>query len=115
MKTLKVFGWIIFIISLIWSSFLLIFYLNETIGWEPIIFAIIPITISIIGIGYFLYKVMPKHNNLIKLIIIILAIIFIVCIWPTPYKYINVDNYLFKINRITSKTSRWRGGEWHNY
>lgn len=55
-------------------------------------------------------------NNIIKLILIILVILFAVYVWPTPYR--SMPNYRgggtpFRIHRITGTGEIWmRGGGW---
>lgn len=50
-----------------------------------------------------------KINNIIKLILIILVVLFAVYVWPTPYK--NMPYYggkiPFRIQRITGKGELW--------
>ena len=50
-----------------------------------------------------------KINNIIKLILIILVVLFAVYVWPTPYK--NMPYYggkiPFRIHRITGKGELW--------
>lgn len=64
-------------------------------------------------------------NNITKIILIVLVLLFAVYIWPTPYKYISsgypyhrgyfVDSSSkipFRINRITGKGEVWYRGGW---
>lgn len=64
-------------------------------------------------------------NNIIKIILIVLVLLFVVYIWPTPYRYISggypwykkyrVDSSSkipFRINRITGKGEVWYRGGW---
>ena len=61
-----------------------------------------------------------KMNNIIKLILIVLVILFAIYVWPTPYKYIgsgypypedyNIRSGIkvpFRIHRITGKGEVW--------
>jgi hypothetical protein len=53
-----------------------------------------------------------KGNNIIKLILIILVILFGVYIWPTPYRYMSIGNNIpFRMNRITGIGEVWEGSE----
>ncbi|MBA7586727.1 hypothetical protein ES708_28732 [subsurface metagenome] len=52
-------------------------------------------------------------NNIIKLILIVLVILFAVYVWPTPYRY--MPDYLsgrvpFRIHRITDIGEAWFQG-----
>ncbi len=51
-----------------------------------------------------------KMNNIIKLILIILVVLFLVYVWPTPYRH--MPDYLgvkapFRIHRITGIGEMW--------
>jgi len=54
-------------------------------------------------------------NNIIKLLLIILVLLFAVYVWPKPYR--NMPNYRggsipFRIHRITGTGEIWRGEGW---
>ena len=54
-------------------------------------------------------------NNIIKLILIILVLLFAVYVWPTPYRnmpYYRGGSTPFRIHRITGTGEIWRGGGW---
>lgn len=47
-------------------------------------------------------------KNFVKLILIILAVLFAIYVWPTPYKYMNIDGgQPFRMHRITGKGELW--------
>jgi len=53
-------------------------------------------------------------NNIIKIILTVLVILFAIYVWPTPYRY--MPDYLggtvpFRIHRITGTGEAWFGGE----
>lgn len=58
---------------------------------------------------------MNKINVFIKLILIVLVILFVTYVWPTPYRY--MPDYLgglkvpFRIHRITGTGEVWFRGE----
>ena len=64
-------------------------------------------------------------NNIIKIILTVLVILFVIYVWPTPYKYIGggypyykkyrVDSSSkipFRIHRITGKGEVWSSNGW---
>jgi len=123
--TMKVFFWIVFILSLIASSLTIIDLVNgiNFVGWD-LLFVIIPFSLSIGAFGYLFRKILFKGNNIIKIILIVLVILFGVYVWPTPYRYISGGypygyrfnlrdaKIPFKINRITGTGYIWRNGRW---
>jgi len=108
----KVFGWIIFIISLI-CSFMIINDLIlgvKYVGWSLLIL-LISFSLSIGGFIYFFRNFLFKENNFLKLILIVLVLLFAVYVWPTPYRYMpNYHSHIpFRINRITGVGELWWG------
>ncbi len=72
---------------------------------------------SIGGFGYLFRKTLLKENNIIKLILIILTLLFAVYVWPTPYRNMNDIKYFgknvpFRIHKITGVGEIWKGGGW---
>ena len=57
-----------------------------------------------------------KINNIIKLILIVLVILFAIYVWPTPYRYMpdySGGKVPFRIHRITGTGEMWfRGTGW---
>lgn len=53
-------------------------------------------------------------NNIIKLILVVLVILFAVYVWPTPYRYMpdGISGRVpFRIHRITGTGEAWFRGE----
>jgi hypothetical protein len=115
---MKAFGWIIFILSLICSFMTIIDLISgvKYVGWDWLL-VLIPFSLSICGFGYLFRKTLLKGNNIIKLILIILAILFAVYVWPTPYRNMPpLERYgshiPFRIHRITGKGELWYNKGW---
>lgn len=58
-----------------------------------------------------------EMNNIIKLILIILVVLFAVYIWPTPYRYMppytsRFGSLPFRIHRITGTGEVWSNIGW---
>jgi hypothetical protein len=54
-------------------------------------------------------------NNVIKLIVIVLVILFAIYVWPTPYRYMPYyrgTKFPFRIHRITGKGEYWISNNW---
>ena len=117
---LKVVFWIVFIISLIVSFGTiidLILYDNfwvRYVGWE-LALVLVAFNFSIVGFGYLFRKTLFKGNNFIKLILIILAVLFAIYVWPTPYRYIKINNNPARMHRITSKIEYYSRGKWYKW
>lgn len=123
MKVLKVFGnffsyiwWIIFLLSSL-QSFITILTLIAGVKYvgRDCLFALITFSLSIGGFGYLFRKTLFKGNNFIKLILIILAVLFAIYVWPTPYRYIKINNNPARMHRITSKIEYYSGGKWYKW
>jgi hypothetical protein len=115
--TMKVFFWIVFILSLIASSLTIIDLVNgiNFVEWD-LLFVIIPFSLSIGGFGYLFRKILFKGNNIIKIILIVLVILFGVYVWPTPYKYMSkISDKPTRMHRITGKIELYYGGRWKKY